>query len=49
MSHKDKLRWDKIEEDAFDKGKRIVARDNLSTYPELMKNLKFTLMLAISN
>ena len=28
-----KLKWTKVEQDAFDKIKRIVARDTLLTYP----------------
>ena len=33
MSSKVKFEWTKIEQDAFDEVKRIVARNNLLTYP----------------
>ena len=33
MSIKKKFKWTKVEQDSFDKIKRIMARDNLLTYP----------------
>ena len=33
-SNKVKFEWTKIEQDAFEKIKRVVARDNLLAYPD---------------
>ena len=34
MSSKVKFKWTKIEQDDFNEIKRIVSRDNLSSYPD---------------
>ena len=39
-SIKNKFKWKKVEQDAFDKIKRIVARDTLLTYLYLNENVK---------
>ena len=35
-----KFKWEKVEQDAFDEIKRIVARDTLLTYPDFNGNFK---------
>ena len=35
-----RLKWKKLEQDAFDAINRIAARDTLSTYPEFNENFK---------
>ena len=40
MSNKRKFKWTKIEQDAFDEIKRIVARDNLLTYSDFNVTFK---------
>ena len=39
-SIKNKFKWTQVKQDAFEKIKRIVARDNLLTYPNLNKAFK---------
>ena len=39
-SSKVKLKWTKIEQDSFNKIKRIVARDTLLNYPEFNETFK---------
>ena len=39
-SNKIKFTWTKIEQDAFDEIKRIVARDTLLTYPYFKETFK---------
>ena len=40
MSYERKFKWTKIKQDAFDKIKWIVARDNLLIYPDFNKAFK---------
>ena len=40
MSNKRKFKWAKIEQDAFDEIKRIVARDTLLDYTDLNEEFK---------
>ena len=40
MPNKRKSKWTNIEQDAFEKIKRIVARDNLLTYPDFNERFK---------
>ena len=44
-----KCRWNKIEQDAFDEIKWIVAHDILSTYPDFNETFKFTPIIVHSN
>ena len=37
---KSKFEWTKVEQDAFDKIKRILARNNLLTYPDFNETFK---------
>ena len=39
-SIKRKFKWTQVKQDAFDKIKRIVARDTLSTYPDFNETFK---------
>ena len=39
-SNKKKFKWTKIKQDAFDEINRIVARDNLLTYPDFNETFK---------
>ena len=39
-SNKWKFKWTQVEQDAFDKIKQIVARDNLLIYPYFHKTFK---------
>ena len=43
------FKWTKMEQDAFNKIKRIVAHNNLLAYPDFNDEFKSTPMLAISN
>ena len=38
--YENKFKWTKFEQDAFDKIKRIVASDNLLTYPDFNETFK---------
>ena len=40
MSIKRKFKWTKVEQDAFNEIKHIVARDNSLTYPNFNENFK---------
>ena len=44
-----KFKWTQVKQDAFDEIARIVARDTLLTYTDLMKHLKFIPMLMRPN
>ena len=44
-----KFKWTQVEQDAFNKIKRILAHDTLLTYPDFNETLKFIPMLARSN
>ena len=39
-SIKSKFKWAQVEQDAFEKSKRIVARDTLSTYTDFNETFK---------
>ena len=39
-SIKTRFKWTQVEQDAFDEIKRIVARDNLLTYPDFNETFK---------
>ena len=48
-SIKRKFKWSQVKQDAFNKIKRIVTRDTLLTYPDLIKQVRFIPMPAHSN
>ena len=48
-SNKWGFKWTQVEQDAFNKIKRIVARDTLINYPAFNETLTFVPMLARSN
>ena len=48
-SSKVTFKWTKIEQDIFDKIKRVMTGDTLLVCPDLMKNFKFIPMLEITN
>ena len=49
MSINRKFKWMQVKQDYFDKIKRIVACNNLLTYPDFNEHLKFIPMLVCSN